>query len=639
MLGDLLPFVVAGIVSGSLYGLAGLGLVLTYRTSGVFNFGYGAIAASAAFAFYTLHDNHGVPWPIAALIVIIGFAVVVGTLLELLTRWLVGAPDALVIVATVGILLALEGYLYTQYGDSTIGFPQFLPTSGFVVSGVEITWAQVISTSVALIGAVGISVFLRATRAGVSMRAVVDNSRLVRLGGERPERIRLLGWALGAGAAAISGILLAPVLNLDVNLLTLLVVQALGACAIGRFRSLPMTFVGGLVVGVSASLATKWITRPPLNGLPAAMPFIILVLVLLAVRRTDLPESRASLAGLIAPVRSGVSRSTAIVGGVLGAGALIAVPWVVGTKLPVWIAAVGYFVLFISLSLLVWGSGQISLCHASFLALGATTLSHLTHSGVPWPLALLLSGLLTMPAGALVAVPAIRLSGLYLALATLGFGIVMQDIVFGSFLMFGSNAEVTANRPSFGFISQSDRSLYYVALVVAVLCGVVMAIIYRSRFGRFLRAMAETPLMLRSQGVSVNLTRLIVVCLSAFFAGISGGLLITQVGTVSGVTFGSVQSLLYVVVLGICGTRLIRSPAIAALLLGVMPGYFHMNIDTQTFSFGVVAIVAALAQAKRDTIASLVERFAATSGQRHRELRRTSGASRSRRTAELVVNP
>lgn len=637
MLGDLLPFVVAGIVSGSLYGLAGLGLVLTYRTSGVFNFGYGAIAAAAAFAFYTLHDSHGLAWPLAALIVVVGFAVVVGPLLELVTRILVGAPDALVIVATVGILLGLEGYLYKQYGDSTIAFPQFLPTSGFTVSGVQITWAQVISTGVAVVGAVGINIFLRTTRSGVSMRAVVDNPRLVRLGGERPERIRLLGWALGAGAAAISGILLAPVLNLDVNLLTLLVVQALGACAIGLFRSLPLTFVGGLAVGVSAALATKWITRPPLNGLPAAMPFVILVVVLLVVRRSQLPESRASLAGLIAPVRSGLSRAANTAVAAVGAAVLVIVPWVVGTKLPVWIAAMGYFVLFASLSLLVWGSGQISLCHAALVGLGATTLGHLTHAGVPWPVALVLSGLLTMPAGALVAIPAIRLSGIYLALATLGFGIVMQDIVFGSFLMFGSNAEVTASRPSFGFISQSDRSLYYVALAVAVLCAAAVIVIYRSRFGRFLRAMAETPLMLRSQGLSVNMTRLCVVCLSAFLAGISGGLLITQVGTVSGVTFGSVQSLLYVVVLGICGTRLIRSPVIAALLLGVLPGYAHINLDTQTLTFGIVAIAAALIQARRDALSVAIGRLAATSDRRQPPVRRAGPAPRLRTRREVEV--
>jgi branched-subunit amino acid ABC-type transport system permease component len=635
LISDLLPFIVAGIVSGSLYGLAGLGLVLTYRTSGVFNFGYGAIAAAAAFAFYTLHFAHHLAWPLAALVTILGFAVVIGPALDLITRSFVRAPDALVVVATVGILLGVEGYLYKQYGDSTITFPQFLPTSGFTVSDVTITWAQVISIGVAVAGATAVSLFLRRTRTGVAMRAVVDNPQLVRLGGERPERIRLYGWMLGAAAAAISGILLAPTLNLDVNLLTLLVVQALGACAVGLFRSLPMTFVGGLVVGISVALTTKWITRPPLSGLPAAMPFIILIVVLLAAPRGKLPESRAPLSALIAPVRSGLSRSTSAAVMAIGGGALVVVPFVAGTKLPVWISALGYFVLFCSLGLLAWGSGQLSLCHASFLALGATTLGHLTHAGVPWPIALILSGVLTMPAGALVAIPAIRLSGLYLALATLGFGILMQDVVFGSWLMFGTNAEVTANRPQLGFITASDKSLYFVSLVVAILSGLAIAGVYRLRFGRLLRAMAETPLMLRAQGLSVNLTRLIVVCISAFFAGIAGALMITQVGTVSGVTFGATQSLLYVVLLGICGTRLIGSSVLAALLLGVLPGYIHVGIDSQTLSFGVLAVVMATLLTRRDAMRDGLARLAATSGDRRGVFTATPGSRRRARSVAV----
>src|SRR6266542_1372419 len=123
----MLPFVITGIVTGSLYGLAGLGLVLTYRTSGVFNFGHGAIAAGAAFLFFTLHVTHGLPWPLAAAVTIAAFTVIVGWVLELLTRGLAGMGEALGVVATVGILLATEGLLYLVYGTSTRNFPQFLP--------------------------------------------------------------------------------------------------------------------------------------------------------------------------------------------------------------------------------------------------------------------------------------------------------------------------------------------------------------------------------------------------------------------------------------------------------------------------------------------------------------------------------
>ncbi|HKN49764.1 MAG TPA: branched-chain amino acid ABC transporter permease/ATP-binding protein, partial [Actinomycetota bacterium] len=105
---SLLPYLVAGIVTGSLYGMAGLGLVLAYRTSGVFNFGHGAVAAGAAFTFYSLHYTHGWPWPLAAVLTILAFAAVVGWVMERITRGLGDVPEAVVVLTTVGVLLAVE---------------------------------------------------------------------------------------------------------------------------------------------------------------------------------------------------------------------------------------------------------------------------------------------------------------------------------------------------------------------------------------------------------------------------------------------------------------------------------------------------------------------------------------------------
>ncbi|MEY2432565.1 MAG: hypothetical protein QOC92_2290, partial [Acidimicrobiaceae bacterium] len=445
-LSGLLPFVVSGLVSGSLYGLAGLGLVLTYRTSGVFNFAHGAIAAAAAFSFYFLHYDNGVPWPIAALLVIGFFATFVGWFLERLTRALAGAPDTVVVVATIGLMLGVEGFLYQQFGLQTRTFPNFLPESGFVLQGVTITWAQIISFLIAGLGAAVLFLFLQRSRLGVAMRAVVDNPSLASLSGERANRVRLSGWCLGAGVAAVAGILLAPSINLDVNLLTLLVVQAFGACAIGRFSSLPLTFVGGLVVGVLASVLTRYLTTAPFTGLAPSAPFLVLIAVLLVVPVRKLPGG-AAVRRFIATDRPPASPRRRVGAAVVVALVVLILPSVVGFKLPVWTTGLGYLVVFSSLSLLTWASGQLSLCHAAFLAIGVTSMSHLTSAGVPWLPALLLAGLSVVPVGALVAIPAIRLSGIYLGLVTLGFGILTQNVFYGTELMFGASLNATIPRP------------------------------------------------------------------------------------------------------------------------------------------------------------------------------------------------
>lgn len=604
---DLLPFLVIGIVSGSLYGLTGIGLVLTYRTSGVFNFGHGSIAAGGAFLFYTLHYENSVPWPIAGAITLLLFGVVGGYVLERLTRGLGDVPEAVVVLATVGLLLGVQGFLYMVYGASLRSFPPFLPTEGVTVADVNITYAQIITVTIATASAAGLYVFLRRSRTGVAMRAVVENPTLVALSGDNPRQVRLTAWCIGSSFAALSGILLAPTLGLDAALLTFLVIQAFGACAIGTFKSLPMTFVGGIVVGVAASLATRYFTSGSLQGVPPAIPFLILVVVLLAVAPRKLPQRRASMRSILPDVKPMAPRVglPLLATGVL---ALVIVPQVVGTKQPLWTGALINAIIFCALALLIWVSGQISLCHATFVAIGVVAMHHFTVGlGLPWLVALLLAGLVTAPVGALVAIPAIRLPGLYLALATLGFGVLMQYVFYSREFMFTRALTVSVDRPDFGpFNGRDDKQFYYLVLILSALCIAGMWLLVRSRLGRLLRAMSETPTALTASGLNVSMSRLIVFSISAFFAGIAGALAVTQFGSASGISYGPIQSLLFVAVLAICGTRLLSSSILAAILLTIVPGYVTgFDSNEQLFAFGVMAIVASIAISKRDALQNL----------------------------------
>ena len=605
---DLLPFLIIGVVSGSLYGLAGAGLVLTYRTSGIFNFGHGAMAAGGAFLFYTLHYTHHMPWPFAAALTLALFAAIGGFLLEGLTRSLSSLPEAAIIVCTIGILLIVEGFLYLQYGNTYRSFPNFLPTSGFTLSGVLVSWAQVITFVIATVGSLLLYVLMKRTRLGVAMRAVVDNPTLVALGGDRPQRIRFTAWAIGSAFAALSGILIVPTVGLDPNLLTFLIIQAFGACAIGLFRSLPLTYAGGIVVGVAASVATKYFTNPPLNGVPSSIPFFILVAVLLIIPVRRIPRSRGSI-GALTTVAKPMPRNlaAAVVTTVLLG--LIVVPHVVGTHLPVWTAAVILVIAFASLGLLVWVSGQISLCHAAFLAIGASTMSHLHHH-VPWAIALLLSGLIAVPVGALVAIPAIRLPGIYLALATLGFGVLMQYVFYPTSFMFTRSLTVATTRHLLGpFNGRNDTQFFYLVLVIAAVALAAVYVVIRTRLGRVLRAMAETPTMLVTNGLNVNASKLIVFSMSAFLAAISGALAVTQYGSSSVVQYGPLESLLLLAVLAICGTQVLRGSVLAATLFGILPGYLSgFGTNQQTFAFGALALVASLILGKRESISALLSR-------------------------------
>ncbi|MGH9036539.1 MAG: ABC transporter permease subunit, partial [Acidimicrobiia bacterium] len=180
---DLLPFLVVGVTSGSLYGLAGLGLTLTYRTSGVFNFGHGAVAALGAFVFFTLHFDHGLPWPLALLLATIGVGTVAGLVLERLGRVFVAGGAAASIMGTVALLLLIQGLLTLAYGSATRNFPVFLGSGGFAVGAVRVEWHQVAAVIMAAAAAVALYAFLQWSAMGRSIRAVVDNPELLDLCG------------------------------------------------------------------------------------------------------------------------------------------------------------------------------------------------------------------------------------------------------------------------------------------------------------------------------------------------------------------------------------------------------------------------------------------------------------------------
>jgi ABC-type branched-subunit amino acid transport system permease subunit len=245
---------------------------------------------------------------------------------------------------------------------------------------------------------------------------------------------------------------------------------------------------------------------------------------------------------------------------------------------------------FASLSLLVGLSRQLSLCHAVFVVFGATTLSHLRHAGLPFAPALLLAGLVVVPVGALVAVPAIRLSGLFLALLTFAFGALAQNLLYNNSLIFGRRAVITLARPAaFG----GDVSFYYLVLGIVTVAVVAVEGVRITRLGRVLRAIGDSPDGVQSIGISPTTSRILVFCIAAFVAGIGGGLLGSVVGTVTSGQYDMFQSLVWVTVLVTAGPASLGGAVLAAVLFAASPAIFTSRAfgDWQPVAFGISAII------------------------------------------------
>jgi ABC-type branched-subunit amino acid transport system ATPase component/branched-subunit amino acid ABC-type transport system permease component len=544
----ILPFIVAGLTTGSIFALAAVGLVLTYKTSGIFNFAQGALVSLSAFLFYFLHVQHGVPWPVAALVCIGVQGPVVGFFLELLARRLTAVSLAMKVLATVGVLLTVQGGIDLFYPPGTYRkVPQFLPLHAVQLFGTPVEMYALIIFAVVLIAVAGLTAFLRYSRSGLAMRAVVDNPVLLDVMGTSPVKVRRYAWLIGSSTASASGVLLAPLLPLDATTMTFLIVTAFGAAAIGAFTSLPLTYLGGLAIGVGQALLQKYFVSSTglTSGLAEALPFLVLFVLLLVAPRLRKPSAASLLSRIELPAWRPPAR-------VRGGGALVLlvvlvfVPQFAGVHIADWTSFVAYIVLFLSLGLLVRMSGQVSLAQVSFMAIGVAAFSHVAvDHHWPWLAALLFAVVVAAPVGAVLAIPAIRFPGLYLALATLGFGLLLQNMFYSESYMFGNfGAGLTIPRPYLSWLDvSSDSGYYYVVLAVAVAATVLVVSIDRSRLGRLLRAMADSPAGVASCGASINVSRVLVFCLSASLAAVAGVLAGGSVGIVGGDGYQPILSL------------------------------------------------------------------------------------------------
>lgn len=523
-----LSFTIVGLVTASVYAIAASGMVVTYATSGIFNFAHGAIAMASAFVFWQLHTGWGLPWPVALLLVVGVIAPLFGVLVErVVLRGLEGAPEVARVVVPVGLLFGLLALVPIVWKPRNRSIPPFFGNDRYEVFGLDVfvTRHQLAIIVLAVVVAGALRVLLYGTRAGVAMRAVVDSRTLARLDGARPGRSSALSWALGCGLAALAGVLVSE--QLDVYLLTLLVFNAYAAAVVGRLRSLPMTFLGAVILGLAQAYAVGYMPDNP-TWLPddvdlktpmiTAVPVIMLFIVLLV-----LPH---------APLRAaGVQRSREAVGkptmkrSAIGMGVLIGLTLVGANVLSSsdaisWGRALAYGIVMLSLVPLTGYAGQISLAQMSFAGLGAYAVA--TWGGGGNPLGLIGAAVLAAVVGAIVALPALRLRGIYLALATFAFAVFMDKVVFNQRALFESGSK-SVDRPSLGPVSFESNQAYLVLLsVMFAVLGLFVVWLRLGPLGRRLQAMKDSPAACATLGMSLTRTKLIVFMISAGIAGIGG---------------------------------------------------------------------------------------------------------------------
>lgn len=613
---DLVDYVVRGFPLGCVFALMAVGIVLAYKTSGVLNLAFAAQAFVSAAIFFDLRSRH--EWPIvpAFIVAVVIAAPLLGLLLErLLFRPLRSATEIAKLVTSLGLLVAIPEVTNLWLGKgSRFNPPSVAPDperiyrfGDYALDGNEIT---TIIVTLALV--VGLSALFRWSPLGLQMRAVVESPRMAELNGVNADRISAVSWALSSFFAGLAGVLLAPLFaGLSITNYFTLLVAALAAAAFGRLSSIPLTFLGAILLAIAMQVLGGELPQGSVitQNLRPALPFLILIVLVLfwpgLRRRSEASDPMANVEPPPpAPVAVERPRWLALFTRVLAVAVIVGFVIVALTLLDgFWVnrmtVAVILSIIFLSITVITGMGGLISLAQATFAAVGAFATAQAVNAwGLDVMTAMLIGAVIAAATGAALALPALRVRGIYLALVTLAFAIAFEFVVVPLGWVSGGSALVRVPRPTIGPIDfASDKSYLVLCIVLLALIGAAVIALRGGTTGRFLDALRGSETAAMSIGINPTRSKFVAFSISAAIAGFGGGLLVTQTGgagaTAYLANFPFFLGLVWVVLVVTMGARSVQAAITAGVAFVVVPEIFDgIGISPQwaIVLFGVGAL-------------------------------------------------
>jgi branched-chain amino acid transport system permease protein len=617
----MLQFVIAGLVLGGIYAIASAGLVITYTASGILNFAFGAIAYFIARFYYYLNTQHG--WSIvpAALLSIGVAGPALGVLLYVvLFRHLRLSSPMIKVVVTIGLLVAIPSLATLIFGNEAINQAPGLapqPVAVYQFLGVPVTLDEIIVYICVFVTVVAGALILRYTDVGLKVRAMVDSPAMTDLSGTNPTAVSVGVWAASTFFAGLAGVLAAPIIGLDAGNFTLLIAASFAAVVAARLRNLPVAVGVGLLMGIATSLIQHYL--PPASAWTSeiidAVPFIVIAVVLVyelvrrgrvgeadgwggALDRAITPQGESRLAGSTDNVVE--SASLNLFGRYAGPILLI----VLASALPLivegyWVGLMAqgfaYAIIFLSWTLVTGEGGMLWLCQITFAGVGALTTAQLANNhGWPVLAAVAAGGVVALVLGVVVGLLSIRLGDLYVALVTLTFGLLMENLVFTLPNFVNQGLGLTLNRPGF---ATSDRAFTYLCLVVFIIVALFIVNYRRSTTGLALNAARWSEAGAKTSGISVVQMKVIAGALAALIAGIGGGFLALAQTSFQPSEFATFAGVVWLAVLVTIGVRSNAAALVAGLTFVMLPALAQAYLPTWTgnvlpvlFGLGAISV-------------------------------------------------
>ncbi|MEV4420956.1 ABC transporter permease [Patulibacter sp. NPDC049589] len=590
-----------GAGSGSLIAALALGVVVTYRGSGVINIATGAMAMYATYVFNALNtdgkllvigwkvDIGGPVGFIPALIITVAVAAIWGGLLyRVIFAPLRTASPVAKVVASVGLLLVIQSVIVLAFTATPVPIKATLSADSVKLpADIVVPVNQLILCGAVIVAATALWAIYRFTGFGLATRAAAEDERHLVLLGHSPTIVSGGNWVFSGIVVALFAVLAAPVNGTaDPTTTTLLVVPALAAALVGRFTSFGVAAAAGLAIGMLQALiqylGTKgWYPQSagsPIPGVAETVPLAI-ILVVLAFQRKGLP-SRGSLGNVRLPF-SPTPRHVGpklIAGLVVGIGGFL----VLG---PTWrlaeVNSVVGIAICLSFVILIGFVGQVSLAQMALAGFAGFAMAKLSSSaGIGFPFAPILGALSAAVVGVLAALPALRLRGVQLAVVTMAAAVAIQSLVFKNPDWAGGLRGAVVSPPKlfgqeFGPItptSLGDGQIpnpwfgIFCVLVVVALAGLT-SLLRSSGLGRRMLAVRANERSAAAAGISVRQTKIAAFGISAFVAGLAGALSGYRFGSVTPDYFGVFASLSFLAFAYMGGISSVTGAVIGGLLV------------------------------------------------------------------------
>jgi branched-chain amino acid transport system permease protein len=576
------PIIIGGLLQGSVFAIVALGFALVYRVTGVINLSQGAFCIVGALSMYILQQTFGWPGPLAALAAVAGTAVFgaalgAATFVPALSR----LPNSSMLMLTAGLLTLVEGVVLVVWGSDPYDLPSFSGEAPLNVLGVRVPSQGLWIAGTALIVIVALWFLLSRTMLGKELRACAENPLAARLMGIDVPRMTLLSFALAAMIGAIGGIVVAPIGSLQFDSGQFFTIYGFIAVAIGGMGSFIGAVVGGLILGVAQQLFAGYVSSLFSNALAVVLLLATLLvrpsgLFMTVARRHDVRDEQQ----IHLPIVRFRTRDSLIFGAVAVA-ALMVLPWFVPQSSGLLSTLVITGILFIGvlgLDVLMGYAGQVSLGQGGFMAIGGYTAAILAvRYGWP-PLAGTAAGIvLSLLCALVLSLATMRLRGVYLALATLSFGLMIDSLAVGMMDTTGGPSGLVGI-PSFSigpYSFASPLAMYY--LVAALIVVLVLLLLggVRSGFGRALKAIRTDQTAAAALDINVPRYKVAAFAISAALASLSGSLYAFFFHFLSPEMVNTSRSLEMITMLVIGGEGTLVGSLFGVALLTLLPEIFQ----------------------------------------------------------------